>query len=107
MIPSGSTSSASCCWSWIANGRGAGGAHGLRAEGIEGVPGGGGIDGEYHSTCTVATLLTVNPNRCGVVDADRESGECGSISANWLAGRRQSQTKAHNVSKREQLTIQS
>jgi len=87
VIPSSSTSSASRCWGWIADGSGAGGTHGLRAEGIESVPGGGGIDGEHHSTGTVATLLTVNPNRCGVIDANRESWERGSISTNWLESR--------------------
>jgi hypothetical protein len=94
VIPSGSTSSACRRWCWVAGGRRPGGTHGLGTVSVEGVAGGWGIDREHHSTRTMATLSTVNPHRCGVVHANGESGECGSISPNGLAVRRQSQTEA-------------
>jgi len=87
VIPSGSTSSACRRWCWVAGGRRPGGTHGLGTVSVEGVAGGWGIDREHHSTRTMATLSTVNPHRCGVVHANGESGECGSISPNGLETR--------------------
>lgn len=86
------TAGAGPCWGRIAGSGGItarrGGTHGLSFESVEGVTGGGGIYGKYHSTGTVATLSAINPHWGSAIHGNGESREGGCIGTNGVAERK-------------------